>query len=389
MNMKKCKILIIATTPKMIRYFLLNHIYYFTKNYDVVILSNFDEQEDILDTLSSSVRQYSIPIVRDINILMDIKTLFFLIFYFYKEKPLAVYSISPKGGGLGMFAALLTKVPIRIHTFTGQVWVNKKGLLKLLLLNIDKAISLIATNVFVDSQSQCDFIVKKNIVSKEKTIVLGNGSISGVDLERFYPTISVSHQVKKKMNTDQFSIIFLFVGRLKIDKGVFELINSFAEVSKKTPDTALWFVGDDEDDLKHDLEKIASAKKCLVKFIPYTTVPENYMKAADVLCLPSYREGFGNSIIEAAACGIPSIGSRIYGITDAIVDGETGFLIEQQSVSDLTKAMFELATNFHLRKTMGKAARKRAVDKFDANEMSAKLLKILNELVRQNIKNIV
>lgn len=365
----------------MVRYFLLNHISSFSKKFDVAVLSNYEEQSDILDVLPDNVLQINIPIIRDINLYEDIKALILLMLFFYRKKPLAVYSISPKGGVLSMVAAYFTRVPIRMHTFTGQVWVNKKGLIKWLLMFVDKVTSFAATTVFVDSKSQCDFIIQNRIVCKEKTIVLADGSISGVDFNRFYPAPTIREQVRAKMSTSQSSIIFLFVGRLKKDKGVFELINAFTKVSNQIDDSMLWFIGDDEDGIQNELEFLAQSRRCVVKFIPYTTEPEKYMQSADVFCLPSYREGFGSTIIEAAACGIPSIGTKIYGLTDAIVSDETGILVEKRDVKELSVAMLELASDYQLRMKMGAAARERAVDKFDANLVSQQLMKIVDKLV--------
>jgi len=370
----KKKLVVVSTTPKMVRFFLLNHISYFSEAYDITVLSNYNEQSEILNVLSENVKQYNIPIVRDIKLYMDIKALFLLIIFFYREKPFVVYSISPKGGGLSMVSAWLMRVPIRIHTFTGQVWVNKKGVVKHFLRFIDKLTSLCATTIFVDSLSQRNFIVENKVVSKEKTIVIGDGSISGVDLTRFFPSISIRNKIRAIMNIDQLSIVFLFVGRLKRDKGVFELTNALVNVSNKIGHVQLWLVGDDEDNVQSELECIVKSQQCIVKFIPYVTDPEKYMQAADVFCLPSYREGFGSTIIEAAACAIPSIGSRIYGVIDAIVDGRTGILVEKKNVEDLSKAMLRLAHDHQLRTKMGVYARNRAIEKFDANIISKELV---------------
>ena len=107
------------------------------------------------------------------------------------------------------------------------------------------------------------------------------------------------------------------------------------------------------------------------------------MQAADVFCLPSYREGFGSTIIEAAACGIPAIGSKIYGITDAIIDGETGILVEKGNVHDLASAMLELAENDYLRKKMGAYAMKVAIEKFKPDYISKELVSILKKQLIQ------
>ncbi|MDC0229379.1 glycosyltransferase family 4 protein [Deltaproteobacteria bacterium] len=377
-------IAIVATTPKMIRFFLVNHVTNLSEFYNVTVISNFDGQRDVLNILPNNIRKYSLPISREISIFADIKSLLLLMVFFYKEKFSVVFSISPKGGLLSMIAAWFMSVPVRIHAFTGQVWVTNKGVTRWLLKFMDRITSFLSTVVIVDSPSQKNFLVMNKIVSQMKSLVLGSGSISGVDKTRFRPRPIVKKRIRYKMNTNDSTIIFLFVGRLKKDKGVFELIKAFTSISSKVDHAVLWFVGDDEDNLLKELKLISSIQQNSIKFIPYTTSPEEYMLAADVFCLPSYREGFGSTIIESASCGIPSIGSRIYGITDAIIDGETGILVEKGDVNQLALAMLELANNCSLRIKMGESARKIALEKFDSNRITDELMAIIKRLVDQS-----
>jgi glycosyltransferase involved in cell wall biosynthesis len=278
-----------------------------------------------------------------------------------------------------MVAAWFVCVPIRIHTFTGQVWVTRKGIMKLLLKLMDRITATLATLVIVDSSSQRDFLIDNRIVSEGKSHVLGDGSISGVDVDRFSHNASVRKMLRECLDVANSTIIFLFIGRLKRDKGVFELALAFASISKEIDDLALWYVGPDEDNIQDDIKSITLNCNSSILFAPYTERPEDYMTTADINCLPSYREGFGTTIIEAAACGLPSIGSKIYGITDAIVDGETGVLVEKGDVDALAFAMFTLAKDPSLRKNMGKSAKKRALEKFHQQRVSDSLMTLMKE----------
>jgi len=140
----------------------------------------------------------------------------------------------------------------------------------------------------------------------------------------------------------------------------------------------LWIIGPDEENIKVELDHILSTIRGAISFIPYTLEPEKYMATADVFCLPSHREGFGSTIIEAAACGIPAIGSRIYGITDAIVDGETGLLVEKGNINELTDAMMKLMNSECLRKHMGNSAKQRVIKYFQQERLTFELLKLIN-----------
>jgi len=88
------------------------------------------------------------------------------------------------------------------------------------------------------------------------------------------------------------------------------------------------------------------------------------MSAAEVFVLPSYREGFGSTVIEVAACGLPAIATRIYGLTDAVADGATGFLVPPRDPAALAQPMRELAGEATLRQRLGTAARERALRDF-------------------------
>ena len=374
---------VVTTVPMVVRFFLLNHIVNFYNTYDVDVVSNISENSSLLDILPKGVRKYNIPILREISLLSDIKALLLLARHFYVKKIMIVYSVSPKAGILSMTAARLVGVPVRIHTFTGQVWVEKKGVMRFLLKLIDRIIAKLASVVIVDSQSQRDYLIKNNIVSEEKSIVIGAGSISGVDVGRFELRPLVRKTVREKMGVVDHTVVFLYVGRLKRDKGLFELAKAFLSISKKTDNIALWFVGPDEDKIKDEIKMIMSECDNDVRFVPYTTKPEDYMMSSEIFCLPSYREGFGSTIIEAAACGVPSIGSRIYGIMDAIIDGETGILVEKASISGLAIAMQNIASDSRQREKLGKSAKKRALESFNQQLITDQLLLIIGRQVEK------
>ena len=178
------------------------------------------------------------------------------------------------------------------------------------------------------------------------------------------------------------NIVYLFVGRLDVDKGILELVKAYSEVSKKVGNTSLWLVGPTETNIDVLLDLIKKLKIMSISFMPYTTAPETFMAAADVFCLPSRREGFGTVIIEAAACGIPAIGSRIYGLTDAIVDKETGFLVDIGNINALTDKMILLGSDDILRKRLGDMAMKRAHSLYSQEIVVQGLLDFMEDELR-------
>lgn len=377
------QIAIVATTAKMVNFFLINHITELSKEYDVTVICNFEKNERCLDHLPDNVEKFNMSIKRNVNIFFDISSLLSLIIFFYRRNFSITYSISPKGGFLCALSAWFARVPVRIHTFTGQVWVTKKGVIKRLLKFLDFITSTLSTLVIVDSPSQRVFLEEQKIVKKNRAIVIGHGSISGVDIKRFYLDREVRKKIRTDMKVQDSSIIFLFAGRLKKDKGVFDLVEAFYRVSRQISDCELWFVGDDEENCKSKITAYDFAKKCNIKFIKYTPFPETYLKSADVFCLPSYREGFGTSIIEAAFCGIPSIASNIYGVTDAIINNKTGLIVNVSDIDALASKMLIMAQNSSLRKKLGDAAKKNASQKFDSIMITNELMFIIRKKVKE------
>ena len=135
--------------------------------------------------------------------------------------------ITPKAG----FQKLSFQRTIRIHIFTGQVWVNKKGVLRFLKL-ADKIICKLSTKSLVDSKSQQEFLLKENVIKSLDSDVILNGSICGVDVNKFKPNLEIKKKTRKEINVKEDDIVLLFVGRLNKDKGVFDLLNAFNELSK-------------------------------------------------------------------------------------------------------------------------------------------------------------
>lgn len=133
----------------------------------------------------------------------------------------------------------------------------------------------------------------------------------------------------------------------------------------------LLVIGLDEAGIQPQMEQILENLLERVHFAGFSSHPEKYMAAADVLCLPSYREGFGCVIIEAAAVGIPAIGSRIYGIEDAIMDGVTGLLFEAKDTDALRGHMTTLIADNELRERLGKSARERVLDQFSSEDLAS------------------
>lgn len=359
----KQRICFVLTAEFAVTAFLLNHLRSLSVLYDVTVVVN-TRNPDFLSQHGVKANVIPLAIYRDIHLFFDLVALFELVLLFYKHRFDAVHSITPKAGLLAMLAAWIMRVPLRVHTFTGQLWSTKTGLKRALLKQFDALVAWMATFNIVDSPSQCRFLLDEKVINSAKALVFKGGSISGVELGRFKPSLKARRSIRQQLGVADDKLIFLFLGRLTQDKGVLDLAYAFSEL--ETSDVHLLFVGPDEQGMKSKIENITRSRASLVHFEGYTKEPERYMAAADVFFLPSYREGFGSVIIEAAAVGIPTIASRIYGVIDAVVDGETGLLHEPRDINAIKDCMRKMIANQAVRSKLGEQAQVRAIKKFDS-----------------------
>jgi glycosyltransferase involved in cell wall biosynthesis len=363
------KICLIVSSPITIKVFLLNHLIALSKIYDVTIIAN-DADDQLKEIIKDDIKIISLPIDRNITLLNDALVLIKLIGILKKEKFDLIHSVTPKAGLFSVLAGKIASTPIRIHTFTGQVWASRNGIVRVLLKSADKTIALLSTNILADSNSQMQYLIKEKIVSPDKISVLANGSISGVNTNKFVPNLQIRESLRNQLGITNAGVVFLFIGRLKRDKGVLDLCLAFKEKFNDEDNAYLLLVGPDEERLSGAIDQL-NIKKDKLCIVPYTDEPEKFMAAADVLCLPSYREGFGSVIIEAAACGLPAIGSRIYGVIDAISENESGLLHIPGDIKALVRLMQVLYADSDKRINIGKAARIRVERLFSAERVTA------------------
>jgi len=321
--------------------------------------------------IQAAVNVQHIDMIRKVSPWQDLIAFCQLLKFLIIEKPVVVHSMTPKAGILTMLAGLLARVPWRFHTFTGQVWANKTGMGRFLLKGVDRLIVLASSQAFADSASQCRFLEQERVVRSGGVTVLGQGSVAGVDLQRFRPDQNVRLSLRAEYGISNEIPVFVFVGRLVRDKGVFDLVECFAMVNALNPYWELWMVGPDEDGLQAELSRQGESLGAKIRWLGRSFAPERYMTAADVFVLPSYREGFGSVIIEAAACAIPTIAYKIDGVMDAVVDGRTGVLIDKGDLRGFAQAMKELGNLPDKRNRLGQAAYQRAIEDFSSIQVSS------------------
>lgn len=302
-----------------------------------------------------------VPMERRVSLWKDLKSLFHLIKVFKKAKPLMVHSITPKAGLLCMMAAWLTRIPIRIHTFTGLVWPTASGLSRKILMTTDWLTCACATHIIPEGEGVKADLQKH--ITKKPMKVLGFGNIQGIDLTRF----DSSRFSQREKNNDEF--VFLFVGRIVGDKGINEMVWAFTQLHQEYPKTKLRLVGDYEpslDPLDPIIDK--EIRNNLAIEAKGSLFNDDLVRAyaeADCFVMPSYREGFPNSVIEAGAMGLPQIVTDINGSREIVSDGFNGLIVPSKDKESLYRAMRLIYQDKSLRDKLASNARESIAQRFE------------------------
>jgi glycosyltransferase involved in cell wall biosynthesis len=376
----KRKACIVVACEMTIRTFLVRQLKAMQDEYDVTVVVN-TANAALLQELGIAGRLQVVAIERAIAPLSDLRCLNDLIRLMRRERFDLVHSMTPKAGLLAMVAARVARVPVRLHTFTGQVWATRAGFGRAALKFLDTTIARAATFALADSHSQRSFLVSEGVIPASKVAVLASGSVSGVDAARFRPDAERRHRVRTSLGVPATDIVLLFLGRLTRDKGVLDLARAFATLAERHSDIHLLVVGPDEQRLSPAIREVCGRQQVRLHSCHYTNAPEDFMAASDILCLPSYREGFGTVIIEAAAAGLPTVASRIYGVVDAVVDGSTGLLHEPADVNGIVDQLQRLIDGPELRRSLGAAGQARAARDFSQNTVTSAVLGLYARLL--------
>ena len=333
------KLIRISTVPTSLNVFLKGFLKVLAENYEVVAVSSPGQELDVIHE-REGVRTVGVPMERHISIGKDVVSLFRLIILFARERPDMVHSITPKAGLLAMVAARVTRIPVRIHTFTGLVFPTSKGLKRMVLILMDRIICACATYINPEGLGVASDL-KEYRITKKPLHIIANGNVRGVNMSYYNRTDDLMEQAEKIRIKDSFT--FCFVGRLVRDKGVNELVQAFDRLSKQCLQVRLLLVGGAEDDLdplKAEIKEIIRQNK-RIESVGQQSDVRPYLAASNALVFPSYREGFPNVVLEAGALGLPSIVTDINGSNEIILPGENGEIIPPKDEQALYQKMKE------------------------------------------------
>ncbi len=318
-----------------------------SNGFDVIMMSaDGTEREEV--TSNENCEHITIPLTRKITPIKDLKALFILYRLLKKLKPDIVHSHTPKAGVVGMMAAKMANVPVRIHTVAGLPLETAKGKKRWLLEKVEKLTYKCATQVWPNSNSLFKFIAENKFTSRNKLKVIGKGSSNGIDVTEFDTEtldLSILNDIKRKIGYDEKNKYLLFVGRVVKDKGIEELVQAFLNIKNEYKNIKLVIVGP----LEHDLDPLSDYTSSKINDVPeiittgFSSQVKYYMHLANLFVFPSHREGFPNVPMQAALMNCPVIASEINGNVDIVDHKKTGLL---HTVSDLLS--LELSIKFAL-----------------------------------------
>lgn len=383
------KLIRITTVPQTLAVLLKKQLQFMSAYYNIVAVSSNKVKLEIFKE-SSGISVHPIEMTRKITPLKDILALRNLVIFLRKEKPLIVHTHTPKAGILGMIAAYLAGVPIRMHTVGGLPLLEERGIKRKVLDLVEKLTYHFATNVYPNSYNLKDIILENKYCDKSKLKVIGNGSSNGIDTSYFNPNL-FTEDFKTKFRTSlglkPENFVFCFVGRMVKDKGINELVSAFKSLNQAN--TKLILVGPYERDLdpvdKETETEIENNPSII--WVGFKPDVRPYLAISNVFVFPSYREGFPNVVMQAGAMNLPCIVSNINGCNEIIEMGKNGIIIPVKNSIKLKEAMEELLFNSVLLARMIEASRLVIVSRYEQQFILNELLKEYNQL-QNHVKTI-
>lgn len=289
-----------------------------------------------------------------------------------KEKFDMVQYSTPNASLYTAMAAKFAKITVRLYCQWGIAYVGFNGLKRKIFKIVEKFVCGLSTCVQPDSKSNLNFARSEGLYSEKKSSVIWNGSACGVSLDKFNVKRKNEYRsyIREKYNIGRDTFVYIFIGRVTRDKGINELLSAFKRLND---DSVLFLLGNNEVDtsVNRELYDWSLENKNII-YTGNVDDVERYLSAADCYVLPSYREGFGMSVIEAEAMGVPVIVTDIPSPVDAVIDNKTGLLVKKADENSLLDAMKKIRKlNYQ---EMGKEGHKFASDNFEQKQLFDKII---------------
>lgn len=311
-----------------------------------------------------NIKYLDFNLQRKINLTLDLMNLIKIIYCFKKIRPDLLITCTPKSIIIGSLLYLIYKVK-RIHFYTGIFWSQYKFIVKLPFILLDKLNIITSNKILFDSYSQIIFF-KKYYLFSYKFKLISNGSIKGVKTGLFKPNLKSKNLFKTKYNLPLNSLAIIYFGRMNFEKGILELLKVFNELSKKYSNIYLFLYGHDEMNIKNLINKL-NLNKNKIYINNYIKDVHEIIPCFDIFVLPSKREGFGNSVIEASSCELPCLTSNIFGLENSSIENVNSLKFKIGNFSDFKYKFEKLLNDKQLRHTLGKNGRKFVKKNFESD----------------------
>lgn len=382
------RVLISTTVPETLATILKSQPHYLARYFQVALATSPGEELSQV-AHSEGLVIHVVPMARGISVLRDLVSVVRMAWVLWRVRPDLVHSYTPKAGLVTMLAACLCRVPVRVHTFTGLIFPTAQGFRQKLLVWVDRLICACATHIVPEGLG-----VKKDLegfrITRKQLRVIGYGNIAGVDTAYFTPMApgvgDDAIELRKRLGIGSKDFLFCFVGRLNRDKGLAELLVAFAA----QPSTAhLVLVGGVDASAPVDAATLVAIKSHpRVHQLGFLNDIRAALRAADVLVLPSYREGFPNVVLQAGAMELPVIATDINGCNEVIEPGYNGWLVPPRDAPALGDAMHQaMHTPASVRRKMALQARVRIQQRFERQEHWGRMVAFYQEILSARQKD--
>jgi len=361
--------LVFAVSSSLAVGYLQGQLRYFqNKGFAVTVLSPKGRKGEWKVPRPEGIPFIEVPMEEAIAPLRDLASLWRLWRTIRALRPAVSNVGTPKAGLLGGFAAWLNRVPCRFYMLHGLRFETTKGLKRRILIYAERLACLFAHRVICVSESVREKAIASGLTTRARAVVLGSGSCNGVDASRFAATpdrMRRAAELRCQLGIPAPAPVVAFVGRLTRDKGIPELMEAFWRLDNQFPDLRLLLVGcfQDKDPLPADTRRCVETHPRVV-FAGAVQDTATYYAIADVVVLPSHREGLPMVVLEAYAAGKPVVGASATGIVNIVVDGENGLLFPIGDVPALAEALARLIADKALASKLGGAGQERVKREF-------------------------
>lgn len=356
------------------------YLYMFFRNYKDDDTENFlivsEDYKNKIEKFKPFVNKiYIVPMIRELSIKEDIKSIIKIRKILKEINPDIVYMHSSKAGGLGRIALLFNRKIKKIYNAHGWYFNAKISQKKKIVYQLIEKILAYSTDIIVNiSINEYESAINKKIAAKTKMTIIENG----IDFTKFIDADKNRDTTRKKYCIDSDEIVIGVVGRLSEQKDPLTTIKAFKNLNEKHKNTKLFYVG--SGDLEEEVREYSKRNNIENNVIITGWVGdvEKYIPAFDIAILPSKWEGFGLAIVEYMACKKPIVATKTGGIANIIDSEERGFLIETEDYQALSDRICYCIENKELVDKMAQSNFEYAKEKFNIKNVIKKHEEIFN-----------